>query len=550
LSGGLDPHFAEHLACAPEDELEGHAVLSALWDDHVGVALRGLDEGLMHRPDGVVILAPHLIESSAAVLEVASNPSDHPNVRVGVDEHPKAHPLAKRAIGQHQDAFDDDDGTRRDAIALGHPHVTLEIVARLVDGPAGHQLVDVVAEERKLERVGVVVVDEKALLEGERRLVAVVAILLDQHHMVRTVAFGQGAGDGGLARAAAARDPDHEGCHGCARAYHGSDEAKPGCSRGADRARGGRYRRAVVEGERPGRELRYDARELRRLVAMSFSLGELVPFAAGFGVVVDGSRSADEAARELVRAIESRGELPALVARLEAEKPLVVWPSPQPVERRPAPSPEPLAAPARPEVSPVSVEPVPGPLVDPFLTGGLDEPRAPSRPIALIAAGVVVGVGLGVLAMWLLFFRGDAPTEPAVASGSPATVAARTLRGAVEAVVEVCGAGSDESSARGALSAAFTRCSRQDKLPPLPNLPIEPAPPPPPSRMTRLPTPAAPAPAAGRQQACLDACHEQQQACRKSRCGSEPTSASEYPQYQQCLGQCTAPAMRCRLSCR
>lgn len=315
----------------------------------------------------------------------------------------------------------------------------------------------------------------------------------------------------------------------------------------------------------PDTELRYDPRELRRLIGMSFSLGELVTFASQLGVPLDAPRSADDAAHAIVRAIEGRGELPALVARLERDKPLVVWPEPKPVPRRsdgqtaPEASPGPSAsgstaadpAPPPPSAADPSSKAPAEPIVDAFLTGGLDAPAPPPRPVGLVVGAVAAGVALGGVAVWLAFFRGDAAPPPEATTESPASIAVEILRGSVDGVVAACGAGADESSARGALSAAFERCSRQEAaLPSRPSLPITPSPPPPPPRPTRLALPRpAPAPASGRQ-ACLDACHDQQQACRKSRCGSEPTSASEYPQYQQCLGQCTAPAMRCRLACR
>src|SRR5690606_2879958 len=145
--------------------------------------------------------------------------------------------------------------------------------------------------------------------------------------------------------------------------------------------------------------------------------------------LLDGPTSADDAAHALVKTMEARGELPALVARLEREKPLVVWPEPKPVAVAPA-IPSPASTPRQPDPGPAPAPPS-EPLVDPFL-GELETAPAPAWRPAVVVGAVAVGIGLGALGMWLVFFRGEAPENPTPeGTVSPATIAAATLRESV-----------------------------------------------------------------------------------------------------------------------
>jgi hypothetical protein len=73
----------------------------------------------------------------------------------------------------------------------------------------------------------------------------------------------------------------------------------------------------------------YDLIELRRRIAGSFSAGELRALADSLGVGgINWDRGVQDAAREMVRQCERYAGLPALVARLREEKPLVEWPDP------------------------------------------------------------------------------------------------------------------------------------------------------------------------------------------------------------------------------
>src|SRR5207244_7357510 len=56
---------------ARDDRVERHLILAPLGDDEVGVALRRLDELLVHRPNRVQVLMDDRVERPAARLDVA-----------------------------------------------------------------------------------------------------------------------------------------------------------------------------------------------------------------------------------------------------------------------------------------------------------------------------------------------------------------------------------------------------------------------------------------------------------------------------------------------
>ncbi len=89
---------------------------------------------------------------------------------------------------------------------------------------------------------------------------------------------------------------------------------------------------------------RYDLAELRRRIAVGFSTSELAKFAEPLSVHLDREGSVDHAARALIKAMQAREAVPALVERLRAHKPLVEWPDPLP----PAPDPNEAYAPKGP----------------------------------------------------------------------------------------------------------------------------------------------------------------------------------------------------------
>ena len=78
-------HLPEVVSNPAEDQLEGFSVLATLRDGHVRVALRGLDEGDVHRSYRLVVLLADLIKGASAVLEIAA-----PSGRLGLGEGARA----------------------------------------------------------------------------------------------------------------------------------------------------------------------------------------------------------------------------------------------------------------------------------------------------------------------------------------------------------------------------------------------------------------------------------------------------------------------------
>jgi hypothetical protein len=311
---------------------------------------------------------------------------------------------------------------------------------------------------------------------------------------------------------------------------------------------------------------RYDTRELQRVIAATFSGGELSKFAERWHVLLDREASAADGARVLLKAIEGRDAVPDLLARLREAKPLVEWPEPTErpataavavftpppplVAAAPAAAPAPPAPPPAPPVAPPPALASAGSLADPF--AGDPPPAAAglssTRRLALLGVVLAAGIGLGV-AVVLLVMRSDEP-EAAGDQGVAKTAAAQ-LRLSLGAVAEACRVDArDATSARDLLASGFRRCERP---PPRPEA-REPDPLP-----QRQPPPDRPDPQLGippqtkppsHEPICLDRCHGVHEDCRQSECGEEPTSASKYDAWQKCLAGCMTKYARCRLSCR
>jgi len=153
--------------------------------------------GLDRRPglEGIGTLAP------GALGDVALQAADEPRVGVGVDEELDVHQRAQRRVRIDQQPFDDDGAARLAAKRGGAAGVAGEVVFGRIDRAPVLQLADVVDEQIGLERVGMVVVERGALLEAEIVAVAIVAVVVEDHHIVGAEALDDAADDGGLAGA-------------------------------------------------------------------------------------------------------------------------------------------------------------------------------------------------------------------------------------------------------------------------------------------------------------------------------------------------------------
>ncbi len=130
--------------------------------------------------------------------DVALQSPDEARVRIGVDEHLDVHQVAQRRIGEHQDAFNDQRAPRLKGFGLRQPRVPREIVLRHVHGRSRFQRAHVRDHEIRFERVGMIVVERGTLLEAQVVAIAVVAIVIQQRHLLRSEAVDNPPDHGGF----------------------------------------------------------------------------------------------------------------------------------------------------------------------------------------------------------------------------------------------------------------------------------------------------------------------------------------------------------------
>lgn len=295
---------------------------------------------------------------------------------------------------------------------------------------------------------------------------------------------------------------------------------------------------------------RYNLPELRRCMALSFSAGELSKFAERYRVLLDRDQGVEVGVRTLVKALEGRNEIDALVAALREHKPLVEWPAPFDGSGPKGPALFDGSGEVEPVYDPMAVLPLEPAadrrLADPFEG---EEPATADRarswaPWAAIFAG---GLLLGGVVVWLVASRGQ-PASDTPSTAELGHLAAMHLSEAVTGVATACGGPVEGSSARSVLVEAFRRCTQPEIRPGLDLSPPLPPPAPPPPEPDR-PLGAAPLPKGPPNAGCLDACHRNHGECAKSECGREPSSSADYDKYQRCLGGCLQKFSRCRLRC-
>ena len=197
-------------ADAFHDKIQSHGIVAAGGDDDVRVALGRLHEPVVHGLDGGEILVHDVFQIPAAVPGVPDDAPENAHVRVGVHEDLDVHEIAEI-------------GVREDQNALHHQHlgglhggglvgavVHLVVIYRALDGLARPERLDMLHHKRRIEGVGVVVVELCAFLVGEFIVALVVVIMVQDAHVAAELPQDP-AGDGGLAAAGAAGDADHDG---------------------------------------------------------------------------------------------------------------------------------------------------------------------------------------------------------------------------------------------------------------------------------------------------------------------------------------------------
>eukprot|EP00327_Prymnesium_parvum_P028707 CAMPEP_0195579036 /NCGR_PEP_ID=MMETSP0814-20130614/13180_1 /TAXON_ID=97485 /ORGANISM="Prymnesium parvum, Strain Texoma1" /LENGTH=334 /DNA_ID=CAMNT_0040715673 /DNA_START=107 /DNA_END=1107 /DNA_ORIENTATION=+ len=188
--------------------------VEASGDDHVGVALARLDELIVHRPDGIEVLADHRAHLAATLADVALQPADEADIRVRVDEDLDVEHVSQLLVRVDQNALDEYDARGVHHRRRRAARVRGEVVHRDAHRRAALELAQMLHQQRCLQRVRVVEVGACSDLHRQVVERAVVRVVRDVHEALGTDALRDGAGDGGLARAGAAGDPhDHRPIH-------------------------------------------------------------------------------------------------------------------------------------------------------------------------------------------------------------------------------------------------------------------------------------------------------------------------------------------------
>ena len=191
-----------------DDEVDADFVVAAFWDDDIGEALGRLDEFHVHGADGGHPLLDDGFHGAAAFFDIALQAAHEAEVGVGIHEDFDIHQISQGAVFEDEDAFDQDGGMRLDANHIGLAAMRGKIVGGEVDRLAGAQLAEMLDEEGRLDRVGMIEIELVALFEGELGMVFVIRVVADDDGMSGGKRFYDFARDSGFAGAGAAADAD------------------------------------------------------------------------------------------------------------------------------------------------------------------------------------------------------------------------------------------------------------------------------------------------------------------------------------------------------
>ncbi len=194
-----------------DDEVNADFVVGAFGEDDVGEAFGRLDELEVHGADGGHVLLDHLLHGAAALFDVALQAADEPQIGVGVHEDLDVHQFAQRGIFENQNAVNDDGRARLDAHHFRQAAVRGEVVRGAVNGFPGAQLADVLDQQRRINGIGMVVIELGALVERKLGMVLVIRVVRENDGVFLGERFDNFAGDRGLARSRPAADADDQG---------------------------------------------------------------------------------------------------------------------------------------------------------------------------------------------------------------------------------------------------------------------------------------------------------------------------------------------------
>ena len=161
-----------------------------------------------HRAGGGGVLVADGLLGAAALAYIAVDAAGEADGVRRVDEDGEVEALAERGRVEGEDAFDDEDGCGVDTGgAVENSGVRAEVVEGSLDEVVEGEFVEVMEEQVKLDRVRVVEVLLRALLEGKVGEVAVVEVEWEQ---ARVELRGEFTREQGFARAGAAGDAEDQ----------------------------------------------------------------------------------------------------------------------------------------------------------------------------------------------------------------------------------------------------------------------------------------------------------------------------------------------------
>ena len=174
--------------------------MSSLRDDDVCVALARLNELEVHGLDGIGVALDHPVYVLSAFGDVPGHDPHQAVIVIGIDEDLDIHLVAQFLAGEDEDALDDDyiSGLHGDGFGLGTRAGYIGI-DRLVDGLAGLELRQLLAEEVPVYGVGMVEVVVALLFVSQVAGVLVVGVLRNDDDFLALDVFRDGLDHRGLA---------------------------------------------------------------------------------------------------------------------------------------------------------------------------------------------------------------------------------------------------------------------------------------------------------------------------------------------------------------
>src|ERR1041385_6054064 len=202
--------LAEQLADLRLHQVDRDLVVAAAGDDDVGETLAGLHELEVHRAHAVLVLAKDGVHRAPALEDVAPQPADEPDVRVGIHEQLDVHQRPQLGVVVDEDALEHDHQVIADVPRLRGALVLPVVVDRLVDGVALEQLAQVLAQQVVVEGVRVVEVPRLAVAERDLFQVLVITVLVDHDHALGAQLAHDGTRHERLAGPGSAGDADED----------------------------------------------------------------------------------------------------------------------------------------------------------------------------------------------------------------------------------------------------------------------------------------------------------------------------------------------------